>query len=295
MKNKFFKILGIATLGIVMLTGCGSAASNGAGTADNNTQVSDTQKDSTGKVVAVGSTTVAVPMEGLAEKYKEVTPEVVVEVQGVGSSAGVKAVADGTADIGMVSRELKENEQNDDFVITTMAYDGIAVVVNPANGVTDLTAAQVKDIFEGTVTNWSQVGGKDQPVIVVSREDGSGTRSAFEELLKLEKEIDGKKVSSMSQSALIAEGNGTMKATVASKEGAIGFVSLGFIDDTVKLVSIDGVQPTVESVKDGSYSISRPLLLITHKDANSQVTTFVDYILSDAGQEIVSEKYIPVK
>lgn len=295
MKNKFFKILGIATLGIVMLTGCGSAASNGAGTADNNTQVSDTQKGSTGKVVAVGSTTVAVPMEGLAEKYKEVTPEVVVEVQGVGSSAGVKAVADGTADIGMVSRELKENEQNDDFVITTMAYDGIAVVVNPANGVTDLTAAQVKDIFEGTVTNWSQVGGKDQPVIVVSREDGSGTRSAFEELLKLEKEIDGKKVSSMSQGALIAEGNGTMKATVASKEGAIGFVSLGFIDDTVKPVSIDGVQPTVESVKDGSYSISRPLLLITHKDANSQVTTFVDYILSDAGQEIVSEKYIPVK
>lgn len=295
MKNKFFKILGIATLGIVMLTGCGSAASNGAGTADNNTQVSDTQKGSTGKVVAVGSTTVAVPMEGLAEKYKEVTPEVVVEVQGVGSSAGVKAVADGTADIGMVSRELKENEQNDDLVITTMAYDGIAIVVNPANGVTDLTAAQVKDIFEGTVTNWSQVGGKDQPVIVVSREDGSGTRSAFEELLKLEKELEGKKVSSMSQGALIAEGNGTMKATVSSKEGAIGFVSLGFIDDTVKAVSIDGVQPTVESVKDGSYSISRPLLLVTHKDAKSQVTTFVDFILSDAGQEIVSEKYIPVK
>lgn len=297
MKNKFFKILGIATLGIVMLTGCGSAASNGAGTADNNAQVSDTQKDSTagGKVVAVGSTTVAVPMEGIAEKYKEVTPEVVVEVQGVGSSAGVKAVADGTADIGMVSRELKDNEQNEDFVITTMAYDGIAIVVNPANGVTDLTAAQVKDIFEGTVTNWSQVGGAGQPIIVVSREDGSGTRSAFEELLKLEKEIEGKKVSSMSQAALIAEGNGTMKATVASKEGAVGFVSLGFIDDTVKGVSIDGVQPTVESVKDGSYSISRPLLLVTHKDANNQVTTFVDYILSDAGQEIVSEKYIPVK
>ena len=297
MKNKFFKILGIATLGMIMLTGCGSAASNGAGTADNNTQVSDTQKDSTagGKVVAVGSTTVAVPMEGIAEKYKEVTPEVVVEVQGVGSSAGVKAVADGTADIGMVSRELKDNEQNEDFVITTMAYDGIAIVVNPANGVTDLTAAQVKDIFEGTVTNWSQVGGADQPIIVVSREDGSGTRSAFEELLKLEKEIEGKKVSSMSQAALIAEGNGTMKATVASKEGAVGFVSLGFIDDTVKGVSIDGVQPTVESVKDGSYSISRPLLLVTHKDANNQVTTFVDYILSDAGQEIVSEKYIPVK
>ena len=283
MRNKFFKILGIATLGMALLTGCsGGSASNESGSAGK-------------KIVAVGSTTVAVPMEGLAEKYKEVTPEVVVEVQGVGSSAGVKAVVDGTADIGMVSRELKDNEQNDDLVITTMAYDGIAIVVNPANGVTDLTSQQVKDIFEGTVTNWSEVGGVYQPIIVVSREDGSGTRSAFEELLKLEKEMDGKKVSSMSQGALIAEGNGTMKATVASKEGAVGFVSLGFIDDTVKAVSVDGVQPTVEAVKDASYSISRPLLLLTHKEASSQVTTFVDFILSDAGQEIVSEKYISVK
>ena len=286
MKNKFFRILGIATLGMAMLTGCG-----GAGT---NTTEGTQGSTSSSKIVAVGSTTVAVPMEGLAEKYKEVDQGVVVEVQGVGSSAGVKAIADGTAGIGMVSRELKDNEQNENFVVTTMAYDGIAIVVNPANGVTDLTSAQVKDIFEGTVTNWSEVGGVDQTIIVVSREDGSGTRSAFEELLKLEKEIDGNKVSSMSQSALIAEGNGTMKATVASKEGAIGFVSLGFIDDTVKAVNIDGIEPTIDTVKNGSYTISRPLLLITHKDSNEQITKFMDFILSDAGQAVVSEHYIPV-
>lgn len=302
MKNKFLRILGVATIGMAMLTGCsGGTTSTPAptGSATENTQASDTQKEDTqkagGKVVAVGSTTVAVPMESLAEKYKEVQPEVVVEVQGVGSSAGVKAAHDGTADIGMVSRELKAEEENENFEVTTIAYDGIAVVVNPTNGVTDLTKDQIKDIFEGTVTNWSEVGGADQPIIVVSREDGSGTRGAFEEILKLEKEIDGKKVSSMSQGALIAEGNGTMKATIASKEGAVGFVSLGFIDETVKAISVDGVEPTVESVKDGSFSISRPLLILTSKEAPEVTKEFVDFILGDEGQEIVSEKYISVK
>lgn len=283
MKSKFLKILGIATLGIAVLTGCGG----------NTIQAGDGHL-AKGKIVAVGSTTVAVPMEGLVEKYKEVASEVVVEVQGVGSSAGVKSIADGTADIGMVSRQLKESEQNEAFVVTTMAYDGIAIVVNPANGITNLTSEEVKAIFEGTITNWSQVGGKDQQIIVVSREDGSGTRSAFEEILKLEKEMEGKKVSSISEGALIQEGNGTMKATISSKEGAIGFVSLGFIDDTVKSISVDGIKPTVETVKDGSYSISRPLLLVTHQDSNEQVTKFMDFILSDAGQEVVSEQYIPV-
>lgn len=292
MKNKLFRILGVAVLGMAMLTGCagGNAAAEGsAGTAPDQTQTESS------KVVAVGSTTVAVPMEELANKYKETNPDVVVEVQGVGSSAGVKAASDGTADIGMVSREVKEEEKRDDLEVTTIAYDGIAVVVNPANGVTDLKADDVKGIFEGTITNWSQVGGADQDIIVVTREDGSGTRGAFEELLGLQKEIDGKKVSSISQGALVAEGNGTIKATVGSKEGAIGFVSLGFIDETVKAVSIDGVEPTVETVKGGQYSISRPLLIITNTQATEATKQFVEFILGDAGQEIVSEKYISVK
>lgn len=296
MKNKLFRILGVAVLGMAMLTGCaGGDTGSGAavdGSADTNSAQTQTENS---KIVAVGSTTVAVPMEELANKYKEINPNVVVEVQGVGSSAGVKAATEGTADIGMSSREIKEEEKRDNLEVTTIAYDGIAVVLNPANGVTDLTAQNVKDIFEGTVTNWSEVGGADQDIIVVTREDGSGTRGAFEELLGLQKEIDGKKVSSISQGALVAEGNGTIKATVASKEGAIGFVSLGFIDETVKAISIDGVVPTVDTVKGGEYSISRPLLIMTNKEGTEATKQFVEFILGDEGQEIVSEKYISIK
>lgn len=284
MKNKLFRILGVSVLGMAMLTGC---AGENTGTNPAKTEKS--------KVVAVGSTTVAVPMEELANKYKEINPNVVVEVQGVGSSAGVKAATDGTADIGMVSREIKEEEKSDVLEVITIAYDGIAIVLNPANGVTNLTAQNVKDIFEGTVTNWSEVGGANQDIIVVTREDGSGTRGAFEELLGLQKEIDSKKVSSISQGALVAEGNGTIKATVASKEGAIGFVSLGFIDETVKAISIDGVAPTVDTVKGGEYSISRPLLIMTNKEGTEATKQFVEFILGDEGQEIVSEKYISIK
>ena len=295
MKNKLFRILGITVLGMAMLTGCASGAGNAAANAGNAADGSAPAKTESSKIVAVGSTTVAVPMEELANKYKEIEPNVVVEVQGVGSSAGVKAAADGTADIGMVSRELKDSEQSDDLEVTTIAYDGIAIVVNPANGVENLTSEQVKGIFEGTITNWSEVGGADADIIVVTREDGSGTRSAFEEILGLQQEIDGKKVSSISQGALVAEGNGTTKATVASKEGSIGFVSLGFIDDTVKAISVNDVMPTVETVKNGEYSVSRPLLVITHKDGTQTTKDFLEFILGDEGQEIVSEKYISVK
>lgn len=296
MKNKLFRILGVAVLGMAMLTGCAGGDTGSGAAVDGSADTKPAQtKVENSKIVAVGSTTVAVPMEELANKYKEINPNVVVEVQGVGSSAGVKAATDGTADIGMVSREIKEEEKSDALEVTTIAYDGIAVVLNPMNGITDLTAQNVKDIFEGTITNWSEVGGADQDIIVVTREDGSGTRGAFEELLGLQKEIDGKKVSSISQGALVAEGNGTIKATVASKEGAIGFVSLGFIDETVKAISIDGVVPTVDTVKGGQYSISRPLLIMTNKEGTEATKQFVEFILGDEGQEIVSEKYISIK
>ena len=291
MKNKLFKILGITVLGMAMLTGCAS----GAGNAAENTDNAAAEAASSSKVVAVGSTTVAVPMEELANKYKEIKPDVVVEIQGVGSSAGIKAITDGTADMGMLSRELKESEQSDNIEVTTIAHDGIAIVLNPANGVENLTSEQVKGIFEGQITNWSEVGGNDEPIVVVTREDGSGTRSAFEEILGLQQEIEGKKVSSIAQTALVAEGNGTIKATVASKSGAIGFVSLGFIDDTVKAVSVDGVMPTVETVKSGEYSVSRPLLVVTDTESTQTTQDFLTFILGDEGQEIISEKYISVK
>lgn len=289
MKKKLLASISVLLLGSMILTGCGSLA-GAAGT-------SDAPADKTtgsAKIQAVGSTTVAVPMEELAAKYKEQKPDAVIEVQGVGSSAGVKAAHEKTADIGLVSREIKDSEKEYGLTETVIAYDGIAIVINPANGIEDLSSEQIKGIFEGTITNWNEVGGADEDIIIVTREDGSGTRSAFEEILGLQKEIGDKKVSSIAQSALVAEGNGTIKATVASKVGAIGFVSLGYIDDTVSAINVDGVVPTPESVKAGEYSISRPLLILTQPDAPAHVQEYVDFILGAEGQAVVSEKYIPI-
>lgn len=272
MKKKLVLGLMVLTLGTMAFTGCGSSSSSQ-------------------KVSVVGSTTVAEPMEKLAEKYKEVKPEVAIEVQGNGSSAGIKAVSDGTADVGMSSRELSDQEQALGLKETVVAHDGIAVVVNPANGVLDLTIDQVKDIYEGKITNWSQVGGNDQDIIVVTREAGSGTRSALEEIVGLQ---DSDKASTITDTALVSEGTGSIMATVASKEAAIGYISLGYMNDTVKGVSIDGIVPSSETVKSGEYKISRPLLLLTKEDANENTQEFVNFVVSEDGQELVAEKYISV-
>ncbi|ONI43969.1 hypothetical protein AN641_08830 [Candidatus Epulonipiscioides gigas] len=278
MKTKLLVSLGMILATGAVFVGCGSAQDQGA---------SNTIK-------VVGSTTVAAPMEKLDEAYALVNPDVTIEVQGVGSSAGVKAAGDGTANIGMASREIKESEKNLGLTETVIAKDAIAVVTHPSNSVKDLTMEQVKDIFEGTITNWNEIGGADADIIVVCREDGSGTRSAFEEIVGLEKDFNGKTVSSVVQTAVIQEGNGAVKATVASQENGIGFVSLGYIDDTVAPLSIGGVEATVENTLSGNYKISRPLLILTKAEQSSEVTEFIDFILSDAGQEIVSESYIPV-
>ncbi|MGL4363417.1 MAG: phosphate ABC transporter substrate-binding protein PstS family protein [Cellulosilyticaceae bacterium] len=290
MKNKLKVSLIAMMLGGVVFVGCSN--SNG-GTESTTSPNNDTQTKSV-KITAVGSTTVQVPMEELANTYKEIKPNVVVEVQGVGSSAGVKAANEKTADIGMVSRALKKEEEEYGLETTEIAFDGIAVMINPANGVESLTTEEIKNIFEGNITNWSEVGGNDQAIIVVTREDGSGTRGAFEEMVGLKEKRDDKEISTITQSALVADGNGTIRAQVASKEGAIGYISLGFLDDTVKAVAVDEVAATVETVKNGTYTISRPLLILTQPNPSEDVAEFVSYILSDEGQEVVSEKYIPV-
>ena len=269
MKKKLLLGLVTLTLGAMSLTGCGSTGE---------------------KVSVAGSTTVAEPMEKLAGAYKTVNPEVEVEVQGNGSSAGIKSVSDGIADIGMSSRELSESEKQLGLTETVIAHDGIAVVVNPANGVQDLTLEQLRGIYEGTITNWSELGGIDQDIIVVTREAGSGTRSAFEEIVGL---LNEDKASTITDTALVSEGTGSIMATVASKEAAIGYISLGYMDDTVKGVAIDGVVPSAETIKDGTYKVSRPLIVLT-KDANENTQDFVDYIVSEEGQELMSEKYISV-
>jgi len=231
-------------------------------------------------------------MEKLVAKYKELGNKDNLEVQGVGSSAGIKAATDGTADIGMSSRELKDEEKATGLVETVIAYDGIAVIVHPSNGVADLTKAQIKDIFEGKIANWKDVGGVDKDIVVVTREAGSGTRGAFEELLKL---LDDTKASTIVETAVVAEGTGAVMASVASKEFSIGFVSEGFLDATVKALTIEGIKPEVAAIKDGTYPISRPLILIAKPEIKKEAQAVIDFIIGDEGQKIMAEKYIPVK
>ncbi len=280
-------IVGILTLaiGVAVLVGCSRER----------TVKSMNSNGHTKKISIVGSTTVAVPMELLIEKYKDINKDVTIELQGIGSSAGIKAVSDEIANIGMSSRNLKEEEKTKELTETIIAYDGIALVVHPSNKVSNLTKDQIKDIFEGNITNWKEVGGENKEIIVITREYGSGTRDAFEELMKLQEEKDDKKMSTIAPSALVAEGTGTILATVSSKTGSIGFVSLGFVSDTVKILSIDGIKPTTQTVVDGSFPISRPLLLITKKDGDNASKEFINFILTEEGQKIMSSQYIPVK
>lgn len=238
-------------------------------------------------VKAVGSTSVGPLMEKLATAYSNKNSTVTIEVEQVGSSAGIKAAGDGSADIGMSSRELKDEEVSTGLVAIPIALDGIAVIVNSENTVSDLTAQQITDIFTGKITNWKDIGGSDEEIILVSREEGSGTRDAFEELLAVE-EVAG--------TALIAEGTGAVKSNVAGKKNAIGYISLGYMDDTVKALAVDGVQPSEETIKSDTYKVWRHLYLVTKGEAAGEAKKVIDYILSDEGQAVVVENhYLSVK
>ncbi|MCX7842179.1 MAG: phosphate ABC transporter substrate-binding protein [Clostridia bacterium] len=260
------------------------------------TKAAETKKEETkgveGNIIIAGSTSVQPLAQELADKFMEANKGVKIDVQGGGSSAGVKAAIDGTADIGTSSRDLKEEEKNSGLTETVICLDGIAVVVNPKNTVSDLKKDDITKIFLGEIKNWKEVGGPDKNIVVVSREAGSGTRGAFEELLKLEKD----KKSLLVSTALIQEGNGAVKAAVASKEDAIGYVSLGYLDNTLKAVKVDGVECSEDTIKAKKYAISRPFLMLTKGEMKPQVKAFIDYILSGKGQETIKAKhYITVK
>lgn len=244
-------------------------------------------QDEAGNITLVGSTSVSPLMEIVAEKYTDS----VLDIQSVGSSAGIKAAAEGTAMVGMSSRELKDDEKSglEEVVI---ALDGIAITVHPNNSVKDITKEQVLKVYKGEITNWKELGGKDAPIVVVSREEGSGTRGAFEELVGLEDEAG----SLLTKDAVIADGNGAVKQNVATKENAIGYLSLGAVDNTVKSIKVDGVDATEANIKNGSYKISRPFILVTKGKPSEGVQKLLDYILSAEGQKIVTEEgYITIK
>ncbi|MDW6005040.1 phosphate ABC transporter substrate-binding protein [Vibrio mangrovi] len=247
-------------------------------------------------ISAVGSSSVTPLMEVFAETYMKDHSNVFIEVQGPGSSAGIKASKNGSADIGMSSRNLKSSEKESTLVEEVIARDGIAVVVNPKNNLKGLTSEQVSAIYRGEITNWKDVGGNDKPIVAITRDTASGTRGAFEEIMELKKKIGGKKVSAISQRAQVANGNGGLKTMVASNPYAIGYISLGSVDSTVHPLAIDGIAANVTNVKNGSYKVARPFLVLYREGKPSAETKkFLDWMLTKEAQKIVDNKgYISI-
>ncbi|WP_434798163.1 phosphate ABC transporter substrate-binding protein [Terrisporobacter vanillatitrophus] len=234
------------------------------------------------KITISGSTSVGPTMEVLAEAYQK-NNDVKIEVQQVGSSAGIKNTMEGTSNLGMSSRDLKDEEAQS-IEGTQIAIDGIAVVTNKNNKIQDLTVDQVKDIFTGKITNWKEVGGEDAQIVVISREEGSGTRDGFQEIVGFESE-------ELTKDAQISDGSGNVKSTVEGNENAIAYISFGYVKDGIKSVKVDGVEANDDNVVAGKYPISRPFLVVNKKDAMSdEAKSFVDFIMSEDGQNIVAEE-----
>lgn len=243
----------------------------------------ETTADLSGSISMVGSTSMEKLANALSEAFMEAYPNVTVTAEFVGSGAGIEAVTNGTADIGNSSRNLKDEEKAAGVVENVVAIDGIAVCVDPANEVADLTKEQLTNIYNGTVTNWKDVGGADEPIIVIGREAGSGTRGAFEELIDL---VDGCKYANELDST------GAVIAKVASTPGAIGYASLDALDDSVKALSLEGVEATPENIKAGNYFLSRPFVMATKGEISEQndlVQAWFDFVLGDEGQQVASE------
>lgn len=233
-----------------------------------------------GSIVTIsGSTSVGPLAEKLAMKYEEKN-DVKIEINQIGSSAGITNAISGVSQIGMSSRDLKQEEKDSDLQELIIAYDGIVVVTHPSNPVKNLTMEQVKQIFTGEITNWKEVGGKDMEIVVVSREDGSGSRDAFQEIV-------GYESGQLIKNAIVASGNGNIKTTVAMNKHAIGFISFEYIDESVSAIDINGVQAKAENVLAGQYELSRPFLFVHKEGVPESAKEFMAFILTPEGQKVV--------
>lgn len=302
MKNKLIALLTMSALAVGTLAGCGNTAAtdtaaSAADTAAEPTveavstaadEVADTSADNadkyadlSGSVSMSGSTSMEKLANAVAESFMEKYPNVTVTAEFTGSSAGIESVLAGSVDIGNSSRNLKEDEKSAGAVENIVAIDGIAVVTDPANKVEDLSKDQLVSIYTGETKNWSEVGGDDQAIVVVGREAGSGTRGAFEELLGIEDAC---------AYANELDSTGAVMAKVASTPGAIGYVSLDVVDDSVKTLKLDGVDATEENIKAGNYALSRPFVMATKGEISEQKTevqALFDYLTSDEGKALI--------
>ena len=273
--------LAVVLLGTACICGCTDSGTTPTAPAETET------------ISVTGSTTVLPIAQLAAEAYMDTHPEADIQVSGGGSSVGVKAVGAGTADIGMASRDLKssESEEYPDIVQHVVAKDAIAIIVNPANTVSDLSVEQIKSIYLGDVTNWKDVGGPDEAVVVVGRDSASGTREYFHEAV-MDKE-------DFTTSQLEKNSNGAVRQTVAQTPGAIGYVGLGYIDATVKAVPVNtgagNVDASVETVISGEYPIARGLNMFTVGEPTGLAAEYLAFIMSPDGQALVAEEgFVPV-
>ncbi len=239
-----------------------------------------------GSLKMSGSTSVQPLAEELTQVFMKENPKVQITVTGGGSGVGIKDAADGKVNIGNVSRNLKDSDPKG-LVATTIAKDAIVIVVNPKNPVDKLTTDQVKKIFTGAITNWKDIGGKNAPIIVNSRTAPSGTFDFFKEKFLGEDNV----VATAKQHA----SNGLVRQAVAGNENAIGFISMGFMDSSVKAPTLDGVKPTLENAKNGTYKVVRPFIMVTKGAPTGLAKSFLDFVLSSEGQSIVKKEYISIQ
>lgn len=274
MRKRFLGVVMAATLIVAGLTGCSS---------NEPTNATAAEKKLSGSITLSGSTSMEKLANALAESFMAKYPDVTVSPEFTGSGAGIEAVTNGKVDIGNSSRSLKDTEKQAGAVENIVAIDGIAVILDKTNTVTDLTKDQLISIYKGETTNWKALGGNDAPIVVIGREAGSGTRGAFEELLKVE---DACKYASELDST------GAVIAKVSATPGAIGYASLDAVDDTVVAASLEGVAATADNIKAGTYFLCRPFVMATKGEISAQselVQEFFAYIKSDEGKAVIEK------
>ena len=284
-RRSFLTVCGAAAAAAA-LTACGGSASSSASTAAGSA-ASSTAAALSGNVAAGGSTSMKNVIAALTEGFAEVEPGVTVSYDPTGSGAGITGAADKTLDIGLSSRALKDDEKAD-VEGTTIALDGIAIIVNNASKVEDLTVDQLKQMFTGEITNWSEVGGDDGEIVLIGREAGSGTRDGFESIVE---------VKDSCKYAQELTATGAVISAVEANPLAIGYASLSAVGDTVKMVTVGGVECSEDTVKDGSYEVQRPFVFVTNKSVtlSEQAQTFFDFATSaDAADLIRTAGAVPV-
>lgn len=272
MKKRILTMICAVGVMALALTGCGKSNSG-----------KNDSKELSGTLSLAGSTSMEKLCEAMSESFMDVYPGVTVTVEYTGSGAGLESLASGSVDIGNASRHLKDGELSAGSVENVVAIDGIAVITDKKNTVTEISSEDLAKIYRGEIRNWSELGGKEEAIVVIGREAGSGTRDAFEELLG---------VKDACAYAQELDSTGAVLAKVGSISGAIGYVSLDVVDDSVTAVSIDGIEPTEEKILAGKYLLSRPFVMATKGDLTGQnelVKAWFDYISSDAGKQVIKK------